>query len=1064
MRSGSRIHSCVLIALAMVTGGCDGTTEPGNQPPLSVSAIPDQKLEEKESVRFALSAYFTDPDGGALTYEATTSDIDLATASVSSDTLTIVAVAPGSPIVTVTARDSQAQSAQQRVRITITPRIPRVGFETPLATAPEGGVVVLEVSIDEPPATSLLVHFKIGVDNDPSTHDADNLDHAGGDRGRVVIPSGETNARIEIPIRDDQQIEPAREVFTITLEESHAGAEHVVGDVRTATAIIAEGVCDRTPVIRDYILADIGAADCTAVTQDGLADVLWIHIVGQHVPVPEDEDSESNRHSLAQPGQLPTAPLTYGPHGTQCPHDPDRVGIPGYRLPGSGSQCPPTRTSVAKTRPKQPSSEGFSRNTVATLRVGDFAGLVNLRRLNLMNLGLVDLPVGIFSDLSQVTFMSLQGNRLTTLTPGIFEGLSNLNALQLTANPYAHLASESFGGLPRLKSLELRVTPLTDLRSDLFSKIPTLSWLSLQGNRLKRLSPALFSYLPDLEYLFLRNNEIESLPADLFEASSRLRTLELWTNRIRELPVGVFSELSSLETLDLRANHLQTLTAGALVGLRSLGKLALDGNPGAPFQFKAVLVRTDGDPLAPGPAKATVRVAYGAPFPMVIRLATVGGSVSPDFVQIEAGRISGQEIVVTREAGHDSGTQVIAGPIPEVPPHFQGIELDVSDPLVLFDEVSNLAPVPERTISWQRLSATGDRAVTASRHFRDPEGAVLTYAAVSGALDVVSVSVEDGILTLHPGRAGSAMVTVTAADPGGLSAESSFRATVRQPIPGSFDIDLILVGVMTASLEAVFIEAADHWMSILAATELPDVPMSEFPVGCGDIVSMQNIEAVDEIVIVASVDEVDGLGGVLASAGVCGIRAGRAGLPFMGAMSFDADDLERLLETGDAREVILHEIAHSLGIGTVWQRQGLLRDPSLLSTDEMDTHFAGALAIRAFEDAGGARYTSAKVPVENRAGPGAGDVHWRESVLERELMTPFQNPNVRDPLSSITIQSLADLGYTVDITLAEPFMLGTPAMLYDAAPAPRITYGPDVVRWPVVVVDRTGRVVEVVPD
>ena len=66
----------------------------------------------------------------------------------------------------------------------------------------------------------------------------------------------------------------------------------------------------------------------------------------------------------------------------------------------------------------------------------------------------------------------------------------------------------------------------------------------------------------------------------------------------------------------------------------------------------------------------------------------------------------------------------------------------------------------------------------------------------------------------------------------------------------------------------------------------------------------------------------------------------------------------------------------------------------------------------------------ARVPVENaRGGNGSQDSHWRESVLEHELMTPNVGDALVQPLSAITIQSLADVGYVVDVTQADAYTL-----------------------------------------
>ena len=120
-----------------------------------------------------------------------------------------------------------------------------------------------------------------------------------------------------------------------------------------------------------------------------------------------------------------------------------------------------------------------------------------------------------------------------------------------------------------------------------------------------------------------------------------------------------------------------------------------------------------------------------------------------------------------------------------------------------------------------------------------------------------------------------------------------------------------------------------------------------------------------------------------------------------------------------------------LGFGTLWDRFGYLQAPSAAAASRPpDTHFSGALARAAFDRAGGAGYRGARVPVENDATryPGARDLHWRESVFGHELMTggtrgsggPFE------PLSSVTVASLADLGYAVDYAAADAFRLPRP--------------------------------------
>jgi hypothetical protein len=169
-------------------------------------------------------------------------------------------------------------------------------------------------------------------------------------------------------------------------------------------------------------------------------------------------------------------------------------------------------------------------------------------------------------------------------------------------------------------------------------------------------------------------------------------------------------------------------------------------------------------------------------------------------------------------------------------------------------------------------------------------------------------------------------------------------------------------------------------------------------------------------------------------------------------MEFDIYDFDRITDQGLLIPVVLHEMGHVLGIGTIWSRKELLMNPSSV-TPGADTHFIGPRAITAFDNAGGVNYTGgAKVPVENEAGPGSQDSHWREAVFGAELMSPFVNSGVQNPLSVITIQSLADLGYVVDPSQDEPYSVPLAADLVSPDRGPGVDLGNDTRRGPILVV------------
>ena len=132
--------------------------------------------------------------------------------------------------------------------------------------------------------------------------------------------------------------------------------------------------------------------------------------------------------------------------------------------------------------------------------------------------------------------------------------------------------------------------------------------------------------------------------------------------------------------------------------------------------------------------------------------------------------------------------------------------------------------------------------------------------------------------------------------------------------------------------------------------------------------------------------------------------------PTLATISVREDVLQDRLDTYQA---LLHEMGHALGIGGGdWD--DMIRLPSE-NDPEADTHFPGSRAVAAFNSGGGRGYMGNKVPVEN----GGDDGHWRESVMKTELMTPYFDPDQR--LSAVTVEALADLGYLVDPTRADPY-------------------------------------------
>jgi hypothetical protein len=212
-----------------------------------------------------------------------------------------------------------------------------------------------------------------------------------------------------------------------------------------------------------------------------------------------------------------------------------------------------------------------------------------------------------------------------------------------------------------------------------------------------------------------------------------------------------------------------------------------------------------------------------------------------------------------------------------------------------------------------------------------------------------------------------------------------------------FQISMIITG-MTPSQQAIFSQAAARWSEVIVG----DLPNATY---LGQVV--------DDLLIHASGVPIDGVSGVLGRAGPDAFRAGSF-LPIHGIMQFDTADIANMEANGTLLNVILHEMGHVLGVGTLWSTLGLL---SGAATN--NPIFIGAQATAAYNQIFG---TSAiGVPVENTGGSGTRLGHWRETVFTTELMTGWLGPGTVTPMSRVTVAQFADLGYTVNLARADAF-------------------------------------------
>jgi hypothetical protein len=366
------------------------------------------------------------------------------------------------------------------------------------------------------------------------------------------------------------------------------------------------------------------------------------------------------------------------------------------------------------------------------------------------------------------------------------------------------------------------------------------------------------------------------------------------------------------------------------------------------------------------------------------------------------------------------------------------------------------------------LLATVGATTTVVGEAKDVVGRALSSTVTYTSSDptIASVDLNTGLVqAVSPGVVDIIGSTV------GPEVDGRTRVTVA-PATSGFDIRFEFVTPATPTEQAAFTSAATKWEGLVTGdlpTELVQLPF----IFCGGVAD----EYVDDLTIRVAITPIDGPGGILGQAGPCWLRSG-SNLPALGVMQFDSDDTGR----PDFGDVVLHEMGHVLGVGSLWETFNLLSDdngplddcfpvpgdpPPPLTTDP---YFSGTAAIATFTSVafGGDMYAGNAVPAENDHGAGTRCVHWRETVLDNELMTGFAESSGTMPLSELTVKSLADMGYAVAASGWDPFTCPACAPPAPGAPPAAPEAGDyqllnDVLFLPLYSRDAQGRVIEVRP-
>ena len=1004
-----------------------------NRPPLGTHPLPELELQAGEKSATNLSGYFADPDGDTLRFAAESSDSTVAVAHVFGDLVAVSALARGTVTVTVTASDPEGLAATGVFRVTVPNRAPlavgtlpdievEVGDETSVTVSryfadPDGDSLAFGVgSFDEAVATARVSDDRLtvrAVAKGSSTitvtaEDPEGL--AAVHAFEVRVPNRPPRAIATLP---DMRVEVgATAGADLTEHFTEPDGDELVfaaksSDPAVATASISGDLVTVEAVAKGVATVTITAADSEGLTVEESFLVTvpnrppqWTHpLPDLELQAGEESVTDLTEHFSDPDGDTLRFTAESSDSTVAVAH------VSGGRVTVSALARGRVTVTLTASDPEDLAATGVLQVTVPNggPRVHTPMPDRRLEADGVIEMSLLDhfsdpdgdsLVFRAWSSDSSVVSVDVAGSGLTI--EAIAKGHAVITVMA-TDPASLEVASNFTVRVPNRAPRTVR----------------TIGDQSVGKGGGTTLRSSRYFADPDGDTL-----SFAAESSDTAIVSVRIRGAEI---RIRGIEVGrAIVKVTATDPEGLAA----TQSFGVTVARRnrapkpegSIPDQSLEPDGELTMEVSGFFSDPDGDDLTFAAESSDAAVATAA--------------ISDDVLTIVAVATGTATVTVTAtDPGGLHATQSLTVTVAPTP--------------------GNRPPRRVGRIVDRGLYEGDEISFDISGYFTDPDGDQLTFAAASSNPGVAAAAVSGGELTVNAVSAGVANVVVSATDPGDLSATQLFAVRVRQRgVVGDFDISLHFTDAVPAAHRPTLEAAASWWQSVLSDTEWPDVAVNG-TTECRDV--DVPLETVDDLVILVDLVELDGDLGTAARAGVCVKRdEADAFAPVLGYVRIDKADIDVLAQYDDLWEVMVHEITHVLGFGVRWVNMDLL-------DQESDPHFTGARALAAFNAAGGADYTGAKVPTQ----PGQG--HWRESVFGSELMTSSLSINRREPLSAITLAALIDMGYHVDLSFADDYELdGAEADLSGMDARPAFDFSDDIGRGPEIIVDRDGNILRVV--
>ena len=752
-----------------------------NRVPAVAEAIGPRTVFLGESAVVDLSGAFSDPDGDALTFEATSSDTTVVRVRASESEVTLETASRGVATVTVTARDPAGGEAGQSFEVTVPNRGPAVAEAIGPRTVFLGESAVVDLS---------------GAFSDPDG-DALTFEATSSDTTVVRVRASESEVTLETASRGVATV-------TVTARDPAGGEAGQSFEVTVPNRVpaVAEAIGPRTVFLGESAVVDLSGAfsdpDGDALTFEATSsDTTVVRVRASESEVTLETASRGvatvtvtardpaggeagQSFEVTVPNRVPAVAEAIGPRTVFLGEsavvdlsgafsDPDGDSLT-FRASSSDTSVV-TAAVAAAALTVQGVSKGTATVTV-TARDGHGGEVAQSMIVTVPNRSPVttgsipaqtlaegetttvdvspyfgdpdddSLGFGAFSSNAAYAGVSVSGSAVTI--EGVAAGSASVTVT--ARDPDGGEARQSFG-------VTVRQSPPPNQAPVVVSAIPAQTLAEGETTTVD-VSP------------YFRDPDDDSLGFGAFSSNAAYAGVSVSGSAVTIEGVAAGSASVTVTARDPDGGEAR----------QSFGVTVRQSPP--PNQAPVVVSAIPAQTLAEGET-TTVDVSpyfrdpdddslgFGA---FSSNAAYAGVSVSGSAVTIEGVAAGSASVTVTaRDPDGGEARQSFGVTVRQSPP-------------------PNQAPVVVSAIPAQIVAEGESVSVTLDDYFSDPEGGSLNYGATSSNEGVATTSISGSAVVVEGVSEGTATVTVTATDPGGLSARQQFGVTVGrgsgQPGPG----------------------------------------------------------------------------------------------------------------------------------------------------------------------------------------------------------------------------------------------------------------------------------------